>query len=788
LKFLLRGERPFTTYFTERAIISCYGDRFGLEEDAATSRGRIEYRFLPELKNYYERFSNHVSPWAGNVNEVSFDPQHPQNEQMVFTELIARFGQRLAHLIKPQAPIETILPRKLASSFSAQRVDFLISLPNGKAVIVEPGDHDTDVEASHDETRDKAFNSIGAKTVRFRNNQIEEDSTYDRINIALRELGIGNTLEEDAVQGASSVDQLAHLWLLPSLVSRVMRLLVHFCFRQGLVHREKLRVGIYERDLEYSEVSIAAFQELVKRLCRLYQLNEPRFDWQIHVQSPRPHRTPKLGEYGITAEHRSALDDLQLDLIIDAGIQCNELTPPITVGAACIGTSRRSYVHNRVIQLGYRSRCRPTIVPGNNELLNTFVRDCFRKRQLRSGQGPIIKNALAEIHTIGLLPTSAGKSLCYQIASLLTPGTTIIVDPIVALMRDQVQSLTEEYGIDRVVAWHAGSGLRDVAISTYLSQNIMVFLSPERFLRPSFRAAMQGLSASDIFINFAVIDEAHCVSMWGHDFRPAYLTLERNFRSCSSFQNRSPVILALTGTASQLVLIDLMRELNISDPNAIVRPETFDRPELNFEIVQCPADNADEVLRQVMTAVANRLNVQDLTADAHGIVFAYTPNELWRLLGLYSADARSTVQSVMRSTDEAEIRFAMYSGGPPRDSGMDPREWETYKANVLELFKKGAVNLLFGNAAVSVGIDNEKLNYVVNYRMPQSMEAYYQQCGRAGRAGQSSQCYLIYSDDQPALTTQWLDRQVEEMPRRHDDLGIVAFFPRIQLPGEASRR
>ena len=136
---------------------------------------------------------------------------------------------------------------------------------------------------------------------------------------------------------------------------------------------------------------------------------------------------------------------------------------------------------------------------------------------------------------------------------------------------------------------------------------------------------MRTLNAADIFINYAVIDKAHCVWMWGHDFRPSYLTLERNFHDYCTFQGRVPVIVALTGTASQLVLIDLKRELNIQDMEAIIRPETFDRPELNFNLVKCPTKDGPQMLSKVRTGIARRLNVLELATDAYEIVILVNP-------------------------------------------------------------------------------------------------------------------------------------------------------------------
>ncbi len=466
-------------------------------------------------------------------------------------------------------------------------------------------------------------------------------------------------------------------------------------------------------------------------------------------------------------------------------MKCNALTEPVSVGAPHVGSVRQAFPHNRPVRFGYRAQVRPIVLGDDTDaVMESFVQDFFRKFALRPGQSPILRNILSQRATIGLLPTSAGKSLCYQLAALLTPGTTIVVDPIVALMQDQVQSLVEQFGIGRVLAWHAGARLHDQNVAALLGEHLMVFISPERLQRPQFRAAMRGLNAADIFINYAVIDEAHCVSMWGHDFRPSYLTLERNFRDYCTFQGRVPVLVALTGTASHLVLIDLKRELNIEDMGAVIRPKTFDRPELHFNLVKCPSDDGLPILKQVMTGIARRLNVQDLATDAHGIIFAYRRNELWKLFGQHVGDAGKHVCTVLNGMADGDLRYGIYTGSAPPDAGLNREQWEEYKSKTLAAFKRGAINMLFGNTAVSVGIDNERLNYIINYGLPQSMEAYYQQCGRAGRAGQRSECYLVFSDDFPAVTQQWLNRQIDRMPRRWDDLGTVAFFHESSFPGQ----
>lgn len=785
LKILQRGERPFTSYFAEQWIVALYGQCFALRENERTGRGSITYSHDGTLPARYSSFVDVLSPWTGKPQEVAFDPEHPENEREVFRRLLERFGSQIAHCITPQADVSTLLPANQAAGFAAQRIDFLLSFPNGKKLLIEPGDHDAPAQIVRDRQRDAAFQQLHIETLRPRNADIRNPVLYEEIARHLAQFNVTRFLEPSANTETDEQHAANHLFLLPTLVVRLERLFAHFFLRQGLIHRPELRIGIIEQDLECAELAVASFLDRLSRLARLYgiELAIPRI--QLYVKRNTATRQTALERLEMPVEVRESLDGLPLDLLLDVGMKCNALTAPVSVGAPHVGSVRQAFPHNRPVRFGYRAQVRPIVLGDDGDaVLESFVQDFFRKYALRPGQSPILRNILLQRATIGLLPTSAGKSLCYQLAALLTPGTTIVVDPIVALMQDQVQSLVEQFGIDRVLAWHAGAGLHDRNVTALLGENLMVFISPERLQRPQFRAAMNALNAADIYINYAVIDEAHCVSMWGHDFRPSYLTLERNFRTYCTFQGRSPVVVALTGTASQLVLIDLKRELNIEDMGAVIRPKTFDRKELHFNLVKCPSDDGLEMLGQVMTGIARKLNVQDLATDAHGIIFAYYPNELWKLFGKHVGNASEHVRTVLNWTGDEALRYGIYTGKAPQDAGLNHEQWDKCKRQTLTAFKRGKINMLFGNTAVSVGIDNERLNYIINYKMPQSMEAYYQQCGRAGRAGQRSECYLVFSDDLPAVTQQWLNRQIPRMPRRWDDLGTVAFFHESNFPGQ----
>lgn len=791
-KILHRGTLPFPSYTVERKIVEVYGAPFGIREKPRSDRGTISYIYAPQLRETYRNFSDLVDEWHGDPDTVAFDPEHPENEKRLFSNLVNHLGPRVAHFIYPQVQLDTILPRQRAKAFVAQRADFILAFPNGAGLVLEPGDHDDPAQAQLDVERDRAFHEIGFETLRPRNDEIDDEDIHAAIAAAIKKSDAVCYMEDS---NADSAQQLAanYLFLLPSLIARLESVLGRFLFRQGLLQAEKLTIGVVERDLQCAEWGFFSFYDRIERLSSLYGLDVLVPPVQVRVTRNPRYRSGDLSalrdvlanQYSCTFETVQFSEFGSADFVLDVAIKANGLTPPLEGGDFVnFAALRSSYPHNAPVRLSYLSTTRSIEISEETpSLLETFLQDFFRKYSLRPGQYPIIRNILSEKPTIGLLPTSAGKSICYQMAALLTPGTTIVVDPIVALMLDQVQGLSEQYRIDRVIAWHAGVRISDNDVGRLLAGNIIVFLSPERLLRPTFRSAMRELKAADIFVNYAVIDEAHCVSMWGHDFRPSYLSLERNFREFCTFQGHRPVTVALTGTASQLVLIDLKRELKIDDLDAIVRPDTFDRPELNFNIVRCPSKNKDTMLETVLDTIANRLGATNVASDAWGIVFCYTPNKLWELLGSFVGKAAKHVRTVLANDDLHAVRYGMYSGSPPKNSGFDTREWEDYKRQTLAAFKRGHIRMLFGNTAVSVGIDNEQLNYIVNYSMPQSLESYYQQCGRAGRIGQASQCYLIFSDDNPQITQSWLDDQTSTMPKRWDDLGIVAYFHQMNFPG-----
>lgn len=243
------------------------------------------------------------------------------------------------------------------------------------------------------------------------------------------------------------------------------------------------------------------------------------------------------------------------------------------------------------------------------ESLKNLLTDIFRKKNFREGQLKIIKRALSCKNTIGLLPTGHGKSLCYQLLNFVQPCALIIIDPLKSLMIDQAYNLTK-YGIRQcafISSDQQASEKRNV-MANFRRLNVkMLFVSPERFQSEEFRQELKDFSNQHC-IGYGVIDEAHCVSEWGHDFRTSYLVLTRTLKTYCNHKGFIPTIYALTGTASEAVLDDIVFELDIRNDEkreAIIRNVSFDRSELSFKVIKCRSSEKFEYLNSTIKEIAN---------------------------------------------------------------------------------------------------------------------------------------------------------------------------------------
>jgi ATP-dependent DNA helicase RecQ len=320
----------------------------------------------------------------------------------------------------------------------------------------------------------------------------------------------------------------------------------------------------------------------------------------------------------------------------------------------------------------------------------------FNFQSFRPGQEAIIQAVLRGENTLAVLPTGGGKSLCFQLPALLRPGLTLVVSPLIALMKDQVDALSQ----NGIPATFINSSLGRTEMRRRLAnlgRHRLVYIAPERFKSEWFRSALLRTDVS-----LFVVDEAHCISMWGHDFRPDYLQL----RAVLGFLGH-PQVVACTATATSEVREDIARQLGLSDPTVIVRG--FARENLTLA-VRRTGTHSDKLLH----------TLQLLRDYPTGIVYCATRANVVRVAGKLKCEG---------------VGCIAYHGG------MDDQE----RKRAQELFIHGEVPVAVATNAFGMGIDRPDLRTVIHWDVPGSIEAYYQEAGRAGRDGQPARCELLFN-------------------------------------------
>ena len=326
------------------------------------------------------------------------------------------------------------------------------------------------------------------------------------------------------------------------------------------------------------------------------------------------------------------------------------------------------------------------------------LRETFGLAKLRPGQAEVIRSVLEGNNTLAIMPTGAGKSLCYQLPSLHLQGTTVVVSPLISLMKDQVDKL-EDAGLE---AAQLNSALTTQEHEENLEQikadkSDFIFVTPERFTDPEFLGELRKQE-----INFIVIDEAHCISEWGHDFRPAYLSLGATIKTLGS-----PPVLALTATATPQVTADIEKQLDLGKLQ-VVKTGIY-RPNLHFEVkrVTNELEKHSELIRV--------LNAH----EGAGIIYAATVK---------------TVEALTDWLKEFGFNVDKYHG---RMKASDRKRNQ-------DAFMNDELKAIVATNAFGMGIDKPDIRFVVHYQMPGSLEAYYQEAGRAGRDGAPATCSLFY--------------------------------------------
>ena len=676
-----------------------------------------------------------------------------------------------------QVRIGDLVDAETERELADNRVDFAFRLGDLRWIFeIDGGQHAEPGQQALDRRRDELLEShswpvhrVSVQDVRDGRQLWPEQFENELSEVAASDFAsIQDAIAESELHGVAF-----HCVLLPLAIHRCLRGLLHLYLFEVLDATHEQRILVLEEDVP---VTAEAFRMLAALWSRLHTLapNLPPAP-RVHLEVIGEPLLPNLPtDPNVVVEHVTAPTG-ESAAVISHGLLLAEGYPGplelthfpkrpanlVRLRQAVGLRTERALQPSEPLTYDLVSDNPEDMPREKQDALRFFLQLIFRKRDFREGQLPAIARLLQGKPTIVLLPTGGGKSLIYQLAGLLLPGMTIIIDPIVALMVDQVDNLRAS-GIDLVASISSSLAPKEkdsVLRKTGAGRLAFIFISPERLQSLTFRRDLKRV-ARRISVPLVAIDEAHCVSEWGHDFRPSYLHLPYNLqRHCAGANGREPTLAGLTGTASYAVLADVQREMRITDEEALIRPRDFKRPELRFEVRPTPkAAKLGELLRLKGELPhlwpGNPLSFYDPQGKDTNCGIVFCPH----------------VNGPLGVEDVAgELRHGnFYAGSKPRNFVGD---FDRHKRRVQQEFKDNIAQEIVATKSFGMGIDKENIRYTIHYAAPQSIEAFYQEAGRAGRneIEDYALCAILYSDDSWDTALEILDEPDHAKARENLD-------------------
>ena len=347
--------------------------------------------------------------------------------------------------------------------------------------------------------------------------------------------------------------------------------------------------------------------------------------------------------------------------------------------------------------------------------------------QFRPGQQTIVEAILAGKDTLAIMPTGGGKSICFQVPALLFPGLTIVISPLISLMKDQVDALTKR----NISAAYLSSTQTPIEQKTVYKminrdQLKLLYLSPERLQSRRFTTAMKTVG-----ISFIVIDEAHCISEWGHDFRPEF----RMITTFISAREMRPVVAAFTATATPQTQIDICQSLQLKTPFKQI--SSFARTNLELQVIRCPSHFVQQML-------VFKLLLKHRSES--GIIYV---------------SSRQTAENLVKVVKS----LFPFSSVEAYHAGLETEQ----RTTIQERFISNKTSVVVATNAFGMGIDKANIRFVIHFHIPGSLEHYYQEIGRGGRDGKPSHTYLLYNEKNLSIHLGLLDQnlQLSNQQRKH---------------------
>jgi ATP-dependent DNA helicase RecQ len=706
-----------------------------------------------------------------------------------------------------------------------------------------------------DDLKDFEIGQLGNRIQHIREDDVDRNLN-DFLTRICKEEYI-SVVEKNFKKDLSTVRDTLCLTLSPIAIARFQRILIQYLLSNidqlNAKNVAEIKIAVVERDVPFAFLGLIDLEMLLANLFSLAGIDNNIPKISIEVFSTKEFIGSPL-HLGKEPKDISLLNSKGFDLTIDVSMLWRSAIFKIDSRAdlnSVILVRSSHFVHPQTVNevmsaplIKYQmvTRALPNeqheIIPEVANNLRYFLRTIFRKTDFRDGQLPILNRAIQLRSVIGLLPTGGGKSLTYQLASMLQPGITVVVDPIRSLMLDQYNGL-KRIGIDKCEFINStlSTAERSYNQKTLLTKGRLqfVFISPERFVIEEFRKALKEANSNGFYFAYAVIDEVHCVSEWGHDFRTPYLNLGSNaMEFCKTLSGDLISLFGLTATASFDVLADIERELNIpgDDGNAIVRYENTVRDEINYSIREVIGDftntprldqfsiretvgnakakeafsivrnierelnlfNDKEVLSDILTKT-----YQDYLPDLgkpdqesfvsksseilmlpSGALNFSSEEKLFKYGTIVFCPHRNGALGV-KTVHESSQRELLdersgYFMGSGEDQDSERIDQESFKH--LEDFVSSRESMMIATKAFGMGIDKPNVRMTIHMNIPQSIESFVQEAGRAGRDKRISKSIILYN------------KQIFDLSAKpfHLDKDVLMYFHKISFKGEIKER
>jgi len=790
-KILQRGFTPPIDAISEENILRSEKIKFVESSFPGDLTPEVEEKFIvsQEMLSGIWASSSKYSPRFNNENwgeNMMFN----SNEELAFFKLFDKQPE-IQRWLHPQYPLRELLlnPSDIGTTTSEdqRRVDILFAPPWSEPLAIEIlGEQHFDLESNEDPT-----NPDSSKSFQSRRNLTK----INMIGIPAKEIssGGGENLDKVVSYIQSSVENkrldktvtrlISKLWDVSALNASLYEAIYDGYLNSN---QEEWIVGVNKNSINLHGVPM--FLKLLSALSYL---------WNVDEFAPEKFIITDFDGNIISAWQKSAkqlFDYVQIDLkgkkdfqvAISLEIEKSYLDHFTTVDKRI---KDKDIIVTRALSLPINLRdtrpegsTQPTIKDSDDEnlkeCLTIILNFIFRKKDFREGQFEAINKILKKQDLLLLLPTGAGKSLVYQLISFILPGRVLVIDPIIALMNDQEDNLRTN-GIDRVVAINSEThktpdDMKIIMNSVEQGDNLIMLVAPERLLIPEFNQSLKSLFDGEIPLSLIVFDEAHCISEWGHDFRTSYLGIGERIKKLCNIYNFNPPILAMTGTASQPVVRDIIVESDFKEEQGtqnVVKAETYKRDELNFSVELTNPDDKKRVLKSILKKkIPNhfRIRPEELftrrtknNENYLGIIFVKTRPDMLRLYNDFQYDPEIS---------RAGIGMYFGSNGPGKNWPAELGDWKMYKKYVTKQFKKGEIRLLISTIAFGMGIDIPNIRYVIHYGISSSLEAWYQEAGRAGRNRLPAYVASVFSEEDLDGSNYLLVGDEKNLRDRHDNL------------------